>query len=277
MKRLTTQTAELEFEVWGQGEPVLLIDGALITDTFRPILAEPGVAGRYRPIIYHRRGYGSSSQAWGTVSVAAQAADCRDLLDHLGVERAHIVGHSYGGAIALQLALDAPAAVASLAVLEPALTVGASGQGYREGLTRNAERYRQAGASIVVDEFLEARWPGYRSALERVLPGAFTQAVSDAATWFEHELPGLLEWEFGEAQAGRIAQRALAVLGGNSQSLGPRFRETYEFLLTWMPHAEGFVLPGASHLMQFERPLALAAALTAFWARHALPTDPSVI
>jgi pimeloyl-ACP methyl ester carboxylesterase len=42
-------------------------------------------------------------------------------MQYLGVACAHVVGHSYGGTIALQLALDAPEAVHSLALLEPAL------------------------------------------------------------------------------------------------------------------------------------------------------------
>ena len=42
-------------------------------------------------------------------------------MKHLGLERAHVVGHSYGGAIAVQLALEAPSLVHSLVLLEPAI------------------------------------------------------------------------------------------------------------------------------------------------------------
>ena len=126
MERARTDGAELEYEVSGTGEPAVFIHGAFIADMFRPLLAEPSLAGRYRLIRYHRRGYAGSSRASGPVSVARQAADCRALLRHLGVERAHVVGHSYGGAVALQLALDTPGVAHSLALLEPALMVGAS-------------------------------------------------------------------------------------------------------------------------------------------------------
>jgi pimeloyl-ACP methyl ester carboxylesterase len=67
------------------------------------------------------------------------------------------VGHSYGGIVALQLALDTPGVANSLALLEPGLMVEASAQGYRESLARGVERYREAGAAVVVDEFLQAR------------------------------------------------------------------------------------------------------------------------
>jgi pimeloyl-ACP methyl ester carboxylesterase len=271
LERVRTDGVELEYEVSGTDEPVVFIHGAFIADTFRPLLAEPSLAGHYRLILYHRRGYAGSSRASEPVSVAQQAADCRALLRHLGVERAHVVGHSYGGDVALQLALDIPGVVHSLALLEPGLMVGASAQGYRESLARGVERYREAGAEVVVDEFLQARWPGYRATLDRVLPGAFAQAVADAETWFEREVSGQLGWRFGEAEVRRISQPTLSVLGGESDALWSRFGETHRLLLAWLPHAEGFVLPGTTHFMQLEDPRGMVEALAAFWARHRLP------
>ena len=271
LERARTDGVELEYEVSGTGEPVVFIHGAFIADTFRPLLAEPSLAGHYRLILYHRRGYAGSSRASEPVSVARQAADCRALLRHLDVERAHVMGHSYGAIVALQLALDTPSVVHSLVLLEPGLMVGASAQGYRESLARGVERYREAGAEVVVDEFLQARWPGYRATLDRVLPGAFTQAVADAGTWFEREASGQLAWRFGEAEVRRISQPTLAVLGGESDARWSRFGETHRLLLEWLPHAEGFVLPGTTHFMQLEDPRGMAEALAAFWARHRLP------
>jgi pimeloyl-ACP methyl ester carboxylesterase len=271
LERARTDGVELEYEVSGTGEPVVFIHGAFIADTFRPLLAEPSLAGHYRLILYHRRGYAGSSRASEPVSVARQAADCRALLRHLDVERAHVMGHSYGAVVALQLALDTPSVVHSLALLEPGLMVGASAQGYRESLARGVERYREAGAEVVVDEFLQARWPGYRATLDRVLPGAFAQALADAGTWFEREVSGQLGWHFGEAEVRRISQPTLSVLGGESDALWSRFGETHRLLLAWLPHAEGFVLPGTTHFMQLEDPRGMAEALAAFWARHRLP------
>lgn len=54
----------------------------------------------------------------GPVSIEQQAAQCQALLGRLRIGRAHVVGHSSGANIALQLALDAPAMVGSLALLE---------------------------------------------------------------------------------------------------------------------------------------------------------------
>lgn len=277
MERAGVDGTMLEYEVSGQGESVVLIHGALIADTFRPLLAEPSLAGRYQLIRYHRRGYAGSIHTPGAVGIARQATDCRTLLGHLRVERAHLVGHSYGGSVALQLALDFPDIVQSLALLEPALFSGSTGPVYRDALARGERRYREASAAIVVDEFLQPRFgTGYRATLDQVLPGAFEQAVADAGTWFETEAPALRNWSFGETELRRITQPVLAILGGESDALWPRFGETHRLLLTSLPHAEGFVLPGATHFMLAENPRGIAEALAAFYARHSLPTRPVV-
>jgi pimeloyl-ACP methyl ester carboxylesterase len=275
MERARIDGAELEYEAAGTGEPVVFIHGTFIADSFPPLLAELGLRGAGRLIAYRRRGYGGSSRAPGPFGIARQAADCRALLRQLGVERAHVVGHSFGGCVALQLALDTPEVVHSLALLEPALAVGASAEPYREALARNEQRYREAGAEVAVEEGLRARWSGYsRAALEQALPGAFARAVADAATTFEVDTVGLREWRFGEAEARRITQPVLCVLGGESEALWPRFGETHRLLLDWLPDAEGFVLAGATHLLHVEGPVhsrGMAEALAAFFARHPLP------
>jgi pimeloyl-ACP methyl ester carboxylesterase len=98
----------LEHEESGTGDPVVFIHGAFIAPAFRPLLSERALSDRYRLISYHRRGYVGSSRAEEPLSLAGQAGDCRRLLAHLGVQRAHVVGHSFGGVIALQLSWDAP-------------------------------------------------------------------------------------------------------------------------------------------------------------------------
>lgn len=225
MKRAAVRDLSLEYEISGEGDCVVFIHGAFIADPFRSLLNEAPLAG-FQLITYHRRGYGASSRTSGVMTGQAQAADCRGLLQYLGLQRVHIVGHSFGGCIALQLALDAPELVHSLVLLEPALMVGASAQAYRESLLQSARRYRTEGPQVVMEEFFRARWPSYtRAALESVLPGGFQQALADTPATFELDI-GLVDWRFGEAEARRITQPVLVVLGGESPKLHPRFEET---------------------------------------------------
>jgi pimeloyl-ACP methyl ester carboxylesterase len=270
MAHVEIDGATLEYHDTGAGDPVILIHGALVADAFRPLRIEPSLSDNHRLVSYHRRGYAGSAHSPEPISIERQALDCRALLNHLNVERAHVVGHSLGGSIALQFARDFPDAVHSLALLEPAYFGDATGQTYRAGLTRARERYREAGAETAVDEFLVARCPGYAERLRDAVPGAFAQAVADAETFFEQEIPALQSWAFAESELRRIQQPTLAVLGGASEVLQARFAETHELLLTWLPHAEELLLIGTTHFMLIEEPRLLAEALAAFYARHPL-------
>ena len=120
MDRAKVNGVELEYEVRGAGEPVLLID-MLIADCFVPLLPEPALADAYQLIRYHKRGWVGSTHTPPPVSIAEHAADAAALLEHLGVRRAHIAGHSTGASIGAQLALDHPEKVHTLTLLEPTL------------------------------------------------------------------------------------------------------------------------------------------------------------
>ena len=192
MQRARVNGTDLEYVVQGTGEPVVLIHGALIADAYAPLCAEPALAAGFQLVRYHRRGYAGSARAAAPFGIAQQAADCLALLRYLGIERAHVVGHSSAGTIALQLALDAPEAVHSLVLLEAALLDVPSGALIPDAVGPSIERYQAGDTEGATDGFV--RWacgPGYRTHLDRLIPGGFEQAVADADTWFAVELPSL--------------------------------------------------------------------------------------
>ena len=168
--------AALEYEILGApaGRPVVLIHGAFIAEAYAPLCAEPAVAARYRLLRYHRRGFAGSAPVPAPFSIARQAADCRALLGHLGLERAHVVGHSSGGQIALQLALDAPEVVHSLVLLEPFLPDVPSAPAFAAAIEPALQRYQAGDTAGAADAFLRvAIGPAYRSFLDALIPGRY--------------------------------------------------------------------------------------------------------
>jgi pimeloyl-ACP methyl ester carboxylesterase len=271
MPRATLDGVELEYEVRGAGEPVVLMHAGVCADFFKPLLEESALTQRYLLLSYHRIGYGRSSHVAGPVSMAQQAAHCWSLLRHLGIERAHVVGHSSSVLMALQLALDVPDAVHTLALMDAARPQLAS-ETQKEFVTSVVQpalqRYGAGDKARAVDTFMQGVCgPDYRAALEQALPGAFEQAVADADTFFGQELPAVQQWSFGPEEASRITQPVLAVLGEKSRAT---FRERQELLLAWLPHVESFVLPEATHLLQVQNPRGMAEGLAAFFVRHSL-------
>jgi pimeloyl-ACP methyl ester carboxylesterase len=260
---------ELEYELRGSGKPVVLIHWGVSASWAGPLLAEPILAERYRLLRYHRAGFGGSSRVEGPISMADHAQHCRFLMRQLGIERAHVVGHSSSALIALQLALDAPDAVQSLALMDaarPAPATELQAAFLRDVAAAAIGRYRAGDVVGAVDTWaLGVFGPGYRVPLDRGLPGLFDEIVTSADTFFGQELPAVQQWSFGQTDARRIGQPVLAVVGENS---APIFRERRDLLLAWLPSVEPFDLPGATHLLHIERPHEMAEALSEFFARH---------
>src|SRR5205823_2307422 len=82
MHRINLDSVDLEYDVQGSGEPVLLIHGSIVADAFLPLLAEPRLTSNYRVITYHRRGFAGSARARSPCTMGQQAADGRALLRH---------------------------------------------------------------------------------------------------------------------------------------------------------------------------------------------------
>ncbi|HEX7784870.1 MAG TPA: alpha/beta hydrolase [Methylomirabilota bacterium] len=275
MSRATVDGVALDYVTWGAGPPVVLVHAGIFADWFEPLRDEPALTGRYRVLSYHRVGYAGSSHLPGPVSLAQQAAHLRALMRQLGIPRAHVVGHSSGGNIALQLALESPEMVQSIVLMEPALPVPGLGRermlSTRAAIAPVLEAYRAGDKARAVDGFMRlVAGPDYRATLDRALPGAFAQAVIDADTFFAQELPAVQQWTLGRAEAGRVTRPVLSIVGQKSKELSPIWTERHELILAWLPKAEGFVLPDATHLLHVEHPRAVAEALAAFFARHPL-------
>jgi aminoacrylate hydrolase len=103
----------LYYEVHGAGPPLALVSGLNGVGAFwAPHLAELGT--RFTVVLHDHRGTGQSSPSRIDYSVEQMADDLVQLLDHLGIEKAHLVGHSTGGAIGQTLAIDRPERVRRL-------------------------------------------------------------------------------------------------------------------------------------------------------------------
>ncbi len=267
MKKAKINGVELEYQVKGSGEPVLLISPVL-ADGFVPLLSEPALADRYRLILYHKRGWAGSTHTPAPVSVADHVVDAAALLEHLDVPRAHIVGHSSGGAIALQMALDRPQMVHSLVLLEPSLfsvpAAGAFLQKAGPALETYAAGDHEKALQIFMCAVSGLDWQTCRALLEERIPGALADALRDADTFFGIELPALTRWAFDAGSAAAVSQPALSVVGTETQ---PLWVEIAELLRSSMPRVEECRIEGVGHLLHIQRPEPVARGIAQFLAR----------
>lgn len=281
MDTVSVNGVELAYEVTGDGEPILLIHGAFVCDAMKPLADR---LDDYRVIRYHRRGYGESS---GGVcpDLATHAADARALLQSLDAAPAHVIGHSYGGSTALQLAIDAPDALKSITLLEAATP----------GQTPNAEAtggvigqviapFFEGRGEEAVDRFLHMVFgPDWREQVAQALsPASVDQAISDADDAFAGDLGSLMSWTITGEQVADVDCPVLIVLGADTDATvnsaladmaidAPKvdaFAEMTEVQAGWMPHAHVLTLPGINHALQVQDAGTVAGVIGTFLAEQ---------
>src|SRR4051794_28101346 len=102
------------YELHGQGSPLVLLHGGMLTIELNFADLIPTLAQRHLIIAVELQGHGRTADIQRAITPANLAADVIALLDHLGIDRAHILGHSMGGAVTLELAVNHPARVRSV-------------------------------------------------------------------------------------------------------------------------------------------------------------------
>ena len=273
MESVTINGVQLEYEATGSGEPVLLISPVL-ADGFLPLLSEPALADRHLLIRYHKRGWAGSTHTPAPVSIGDHADDAAALLEHLGIPRAHIAGHSSGAAVAAQLALDRPELVHTLILMELSLLSVPSGELFLEQAGPAFAAYAGGDHARALALFMTLvsglDWPTCRALLEDRTPGAVAEAVADADTFFGVELPALSDWTFGAEQAARLDRPVLSVVGNETQ---PVWVEVAEFLRSALPQVDECTIDGAGHLLQIQRPGPVARGMAEFLDRHPIGGD----
>lgn len=120
--RIRTREAEINFRRGGEGPPVLLLHGYPQTHVLWRKIA-PGLARRFTVVAADLRGYGESSIPPSTsdhrpYSKRVMGQDMVEAMTELGFARFAVVGHDRGGRVGYRMALDHPATVAKLAVLD---------------------------------------------------------------------------------------------------------------------------------------------------------------
>lgn len=254
---------DIYYEEHGHGDPLLLVMG-LAADSVAWMFQLPDFSEHYRTIVFDNRGVGRSSKPAGPYSIAQMADDAASLLEHLEIERAHVVGVSMGGMIAQELALRHPQRVRGLVL---ACTYAKPDAGVERQLESSLAAFggsRGPNGEIQVD-------------LSRVDPMMFFQQLLPTvfnAQFIMTELPKLMQVFAGALQygfsmdailsqtmatqehdtvdrLGQIKARTL-VLTGDSDMLIPA--TCSDTLADKIAGAKLVKIPGGSHGFNFETP-----------------------
>jgi aminoacrylate hydrolase len=115
MPKAPIANGELYYETHGSGTPLLLVSGlGGIANYWLPNI--PALSRKHQVVIHDHRGTGQSTRSTIHYSVDQMTDDVVALMDHLKLEKAHIVGHSTGGAIGQTMAVRHPERLSSLTI-----------------------------------------------------------------------------------------------------------------------------------------------------------------
>lgn len=255
MPRLVVPGAELAYESAGHASApalVLLHSGIATMRMWEPQV--PALTEGHLVVRLDARGFGATRHDGAPFS---DRDDVRSVLDHLGIERATIIGAGRGGTTALDLALESPDRVAGV------VTVGSGPSGFPELPLSDEEHRRidELDAAFAASDWhrltrLEtALWAAGSNRLEDDLDPEFVALVHEIAAANVVHAAGAVSPEPLEPPAygrlGDIRMPALVLVG--EYDLGPT-RAHSEHLLDALPDATGFGFEDAAHLPNLERP-----------------------
>ena len=200
------------------------------------------LAQRFRLIRYDTRGHGGSDIPSGPYSIDDVGGDVVELLDHLGIERAHFAGLSLGGMTGMWLAAHAPERVGTLVLLCSSPLLGPA-----KGWADRAVLVRRKGTAAIVDATLE-RWlsPHYDgdvTGLQAMFEAIDDEGYANCCSIIEHmdltaDLP-------------RIEAPTLIIAGAQDPATPP---DVAERMAAAIPDARVEVLDPGAHLVNVERP-----------------------
>lgn len=262
MPRTRVNGVRLYYEDPGTGDPILCIHGtsgsAMTWAGASEALSKFG-----RVIVYDRRGSTRSERPDPySTSVVEQAEDAAALLEALHASPAIVIGRSYGGAIALQLALRWPNLVRALVLLEaPIFGLDPAMDAYGDGLLQAVEAAAAKDVSLVAQTFL------------RYVLGdtAWESFPSDVRAMFSDNSPAILAEVRGrglEAGAGDLARVSVPVLLVAAEGSPAEFHHLTELAAAAIPTART-ALVGGGHIIDPAGPEVLQFVTTVLTGQQA--------
>ena len=251
---------------------MVLVHAGVFSDWFVPLAASHTLDG-FRVVRVRRAGYGPSTPK-GPLTIQDHANHLAALADHMGFERLHLVGHSSGALIALQLASGRPELVQSLILMETAACGPLQGPAFAEVGEKFLGPAMGAFAAGNLDQAFEFFLRGtcgddYRRVIEQSLGLAgYEAAVQQSLYFFRDEVVAAMQWHFGPLDAARVRQPVLIKEGAEGRKQGVFGKQVTELTLKLLPHAEVALIEGVNHMLPLQNPDAVGQVIADFAHRH---------
>lgn len=253
----------LYYEVAGKGFPLVLISGGGTLDRRAWDEQFETFARSYRVIRYDIRGIGKSARPCAPFS---HSRDLYALLKFLKVRRAHVVGLSFAGAIAIDFALEHPSMVDHLVLAATGTSSDAKSQANLDGVRALSAMAKKDGLEKTI-QFV-ASLPFFISQDNQAARQKVRRIYTDNRDLFDDEFPLVTLWQPVEPPAGarldEIRAPALILVAENDH---PTYRAITDKLAAGIKGARQVVIPGATHLIHMDKPREFDTAVLEFLSK----------
>jgi pimeloyl-ACP methyl ester carboxylesterase len=217
-----TNGINLYFEVYGSGEPLVLIHGGLTTIGEMLGWVQPLAAGR-QVIAVEMQGHGRTADTDRPLAFATMADDLVALLDHLGIAKADVAGHSFGAKCALRMAIQHPERLRRLVVVSAPHRRSAWYPEVQEGMSQVsatlAEHMAQTPTGKLSQEWPEPqRFPQFLDKLGKLMGTDYDWSAEVAKL----PMPVLLVFADNDSVSQTNIAEFFALLGGGVKEPGWR-------------------------------------------------------
>lgn len=266
MKKGTAEVngTSLYYEVAGKGFPLILVSGGGTLDRRAWDKQFAAFAKSYKVIRYDIRGLGKSARPRAPFS---HSRDLYALLKFLKVEKAHVVGLSFSGAIAIDFALEHPEMVERLVLVATGTSSDAKSQANVESVLALSAMAKKEGLERTI-QFVTSL-PFFISQKNRAAREKVRQIYLDNRDLFDDEFPLVRLWQPTEPPAGdrlsEIQAPALILVAENDY---PAYRAITDKLSASIAGGKKVVIPGAAHLIHMDKPKEFNAAVLDFLGKQ---------
>lgn len=231
----------------GQGIPLVLIHGVGLDATMWQAQVE-ALSAQFDVIAYDMLGHGDSPLPGENDGLDAYAQQLTQLLDHLAIERACVLGFSMGGLVARAFALQAPSRLEALVILS---SVFERNEEQKSGVYTRIQQVREQGPSANIEGALK-RWfsPAYHDANPDVIASIYqTVCQNDPQGYYRSYLLFGTQDNYGNDRLAEISIPVLIATGELDPGSTP---EMASQLALKLPNAEVHIFPGQRHMVPVE-------------------------
>jgi pimeloyl-ACP methyl ester carboxylesterase len=271
----------LHYQTSGQGAQLIIIHGFTGNSAGYYLTIVPLLARDFNVVTYDLRGHGKSDMPPRGYTSEHMAADLHALMDHVGFDRAHLMGHSFGGEVALQYAAAHPDRVRSLILADTRV------RAFQPRRANHTPRWPEIQAKLgelgvsvppekvrlvqeLFDDVAESLWPGVRDPTHNNLaPFAPFAAGIWRRGYIEHLVRLLCQTTAGQdlrsvagitqEKISRIRTPVLAIYGDQSV-----FLPTLGHLRTMLPYCQAHIVRGFGHMLPVTAPRLFVQLLRTF-------------